>query len=75
MVKNQKQSNKCLTKGLMLHTRMMKMTASMTETIFTDGNSPVRQGSRDGFEEQKVLLSRISRELDDYFSLRTISRL
>jgi hypothetical protein len=28
--------------------------------------------STDGFEDQKVLLTRISRELDEYFSLRTL---
>jgi hypothetical protein len=59
----------------MLHTRMKKMTPGMTETVFATGYSPVQQRARDGFEDQKVLLSRISRELDEYFSLRTISRL
>jgi hypothetical protein len=50
------------------------MTASIMHTVYTTGYSPVQQDARDGFEEQKVLLSKISRELDDYFSLRTINR-
>jgi hypothetical protein len=51
------------------------MTETMiSQTTYATGYSPVKQSARDGFEEQKVLLSRISRELDEYFSLRTVSR-
>ena len=67
------QSGRSLTTG-MLPQKVIKITESTVQTVYATGYSPV-QNLRDGFEEQKVLLSRISHELDEYFSLRTLSRL
>lgn len=49
------------------------MTESMAQTANEAGYPQAGSGTRDGFEEQKVLLSRVSRELDEYFAMRTIN--
>jgi hypothetical protein len=49
------------------------MTESMAQTANEAGYPQAGFGIRDGFEEQKVLLSRVSRELDEYFAMRTIN--
>jgi len=49
------------------------MTESMAQTVNKAGSPPAGSGARDGFEEQKVLLSRVSGELDEYFAMRTIN--
>lgn len=34
-------------------------------------NPPALRGSRDGIQEQVMLLNQLSRKLDEYFALRT----
>jgi hypothetical protein len=57
-----------------LKMKVMKMTENLTQRVYANGNSSEQQGARDGFQEQKMILSRLSQELDEYFSLRTIVR-
>lgn len=45
----------------------------MAQTANEAGYPPVASGTMDGFEEQKVLLSRVSKELDEYFAMHTIN--
>jgi hypothetical protein len=49
----------------------MDMTEIMTQTTNATGFSQAKSGFRDGLEEQKILLSRVSKELDDYFAIRS----
>ena len=51
------------------------MTQDSTHAAYPLRDSPVHKGARDGFQDQKVLLLRLSKELDEYFSMRSRGRL
>jgi len=53
-------------------TMVMKMMNDPTELAYTGGRSSVQRGARNGLEEQTVLLSQISQQLDEYFAMRNL---
>ena len=47
----------------------------MTEsTIHTYAGKQSPDGKKDGFKEQVVILSQLSKELDEYFALRSVHK-
>lgn len=51
---------------------VMKMTTDTTQNVYTNKPSPVE--ARDGFQEQVILLTRLSEKLDEYFSQHTLNK-
>jgi len=50
--------------------QVTQMGTDSTEISFGK-NPPALRGSRDGIQEQVMLLNQLSRKLDEYFALRT----
>ena len=49
-----------------------KMTTDTTQNVYTTKPSPVE--TRDGFQEQVILLTRLSEKLDEYFSQHSLNK-
>jgi len=49
---------------------MMEMTADSVQIVHGRGYSPVKE-MRNGFQEQTEILCQLSKQLDEYFSLRS----
>jgi len=59
--------------GLCNNYTVMEVMADTTDEIRLSEHFPAKGISRDGMQEQMILLNQLSEKLDEYFAMRSIS--